>query len=194
MKNNLLKRLAHWSFPVTIREALIVAASLPVSGYVAYSAILKPAPEIVVYSETLYPPQVEQNSFFFLAYDMAFSETCDIITSRFLKSPDGSEVNIGSDKLSVKAGARNKYVVQIPIPASLPTGTVSIRSDMTYACDFWGKFVQTKVVRGYPRVIEVVPENALAKESDVSSYKLSWLPQGVPLDRPRTRKTLPAGS
>lgn len=53
-----------------------------------------------------------------------------------------------------------QYVVRIPVLVAVPLGPAYIRSDFSYGCDFWSRWVKPIRQQGRLRSVEIISDQS----------------------------------
>ena len=152
--------------PRKFKDIIAVSLLAPTMVYMGYRLAFPQAPIVTVRQETVYPKEVVRGSYFFLAFDLQWDQTCDVSAQRYIIGSDGIEYLAQEDQKQVIKDQRMQYIVRIPIPLSIPVGPAKVRSDFSYECDWFSHWIKATNVSGRIRNINIMSEIGLTPAPD----------------------------
>lgn len=152
---NYARNVAKAIIPRKPHDILWVSVLCSLFVWAGYQTLLQAPPRAIVNTETQWPKSVPRGGYFYLNFDITFDKSCTIKARRFILASDGVEYLAQEDEKSVEAGERLKYTVTVPVAESLPIGSAFVRSQFTYECDFWSRWVRSLTQGGRARRFEI---------------------------------------
>lgn len=143
--------------PRKLKDVVALAVLVPGFSVIGYKLIFPTVPNITVYEETQYPKEVRRGDYFFLNFDLSWDQTCLVTSKRYITGTNGIEYLAAEDTKQVIKDQRMRYIVRFPINLSVPYGQATVRSDFSYACDWFSRYIREAKVTGRNRYITVLP-------------------------------------
>lgn len=158
-----LRTLAKAVIPRKPHDIVIVSVLAALFTWAGFQILLQSPPRAIVNAETQWPRSVPRGGFFYLNFDLTFDKSCTIRARRIITASDGVEYLAQEDEKEVAAGDRLKYTVTVPVSESLPEGPAFIRSQLTYECDFWSRWIRHITSAGRSRRFLITPPTDTAQ-------------------------------
>ncbi|QIG73275.1 hypothetical protein EVC02_054 [Rhizobium phage RHph_N17] len=172
-----MKTLAKAVIPRKPHDIVIVSILTTLFTWAGFQVLLQSPPRTIVNAETTWPSSVPRGGFFYLNFDLTFDKSCTLKAKRIITASDGVEYLAQQDEKDVAAGERLRYTVTVPVSESLPAGPAFIRSQISYECDFWSRWIRNITQAGRARRFLITdPVQPSALELDQSACLLPRKP------------------